>query len=218
MLMQIFSRFRSTLRNTFPLFLFILISFFIISFFYGSAANASSYTFEATIDGASSTFPYEIKKGGIYEVKGTKTDIDSITGGILVLTEDPVTLVLDNANFTTENYTPDSAKSKYSALVIGTTKKTAGQTATADTMYPDIKANVTIVLKADSDNSFISMSQSNQADAGTAGINVRLGSTLTIQSEDAATNPGHLKAKGGWYAAGIGAGPNQRAGTIIIEG
>ena|GEM_PF-4879873 len=203
--MQILNR----LRTTAALFLFILLGFFVGSVFFGSTAKAGSY--DGYIDGT--TFPYVIDAGGTYLVTGTNLSIPANTGGIIVKTEEPVTLVLNDANYGVVNVSP-SANSKFSALVIGTTLPKP----TADPMQPDIRANVTIILMAGTDNSFISMSECNQSDAGTAGINVRIGSTLTITSEEAATNPGKLTTKGGWYSAGIGAGPNQTAGKIIIEG
>ena len=201
---------RKRARTTAALCLFTLIGFLIGSFLYGSVAKAD-YTYTAEIDGTA--FPYEIKAGGIYRVTGKNLAIPATTGGILVKTSDPVTLVLDNANYGVVNGT-SSANSKYSALVIGT----ALPKSTQDPMVPDIQANVTIILKAGSTNSLISMSECNQSDANTAGINVKLGSKLTITSEDADTSPGSLTVKGGWYAAGIGAGPNQKAGQITIEG
>ena len=167
--------------------------------------KVEAYVFKDTITG-----PYIITEGGVYLVTGNySSTTGSGSDGIRVETEEPVTLVLRNANFSTGG--PNNANGYYSPLVIGTTTP-GGSTK----MLPLIRADVTIIMEAGTKNSFISTSAVTSAQYGkTAGINVNVGSKLTIRSEPGV--PGELTAIGGQFAAGIGAGPNQQAGTIIIE-
>ena len=165
------------------------------------AYDPGDFDFTNTITG-----PRIISSGGIYLVKGTYDASGSgENDGIRINTADPVTLILDGATFST------TGSDVYGPLVIGTT---SGGGANA-TMSPDIQADVTIILAAGSENEFRCTSISTSSSGRTAGICVNIGSKLTIKSEEG--EPGKLTALGGAFSAGIGAGPNQKAGTIIIE-
>ena len=145
-----------------------------------------------------------ITAGGTYLVTGGATG-NTTEGIIRVETEDEVTLILDNATFIT-------GTSGWSPLMIGTAANGASKD---DASVPEIRANVTIILAEGSENEFQCNSILTASSSRTAGIDVALGSTLTIKSEDG--TPGKLSAFGGHYAAGIGSGPNKQCGTIIIE-
>jgi len=158
-------------------------------------------TFERVIDENSSDNDRLINSGGVYLITGTYTADASAANSIRVQTTDPVTLVLNNADFTT------TGSGTHGPLVVGTVSSGT----------PVIGANVTIILAAGSDNKFESTSTNSLATGQHAGICVNVGSSLTIKSEDPLDNPGSLTAIGGAYSAGIGAGPNQSAGKITIE-
>ena len=153
--------------------------------------------------------PKVIEDRGTYLVTGEFSGNGVLKNGLIrVETAEPVTLILDGAIFTT------TGAKDWSPLMIGTA--TNGATS-SDPAEPDVRADVTIILAAGSANTFRCDSTLTPSASRTAGIDVALGSTLTIRSEDELTNPGKLTAIGGHYAAGIGSGPNKQCGTIIIE-
>ena len=173
---------------------------------YDTTINYDTGSVIRTIDGSSSDAQRLINAGGTYVVTGTYRPNGSAAGNaIRVLTEEPVTLILDNADFRT------TGTGIYGPLVIGSTSGGGSNTA----MFANVRANVTIILAAGSENRFESNSNASSSQGYHAGICVPMGSRLTIKSE--AGEPGKLTAIGGAYAAGIGAAPNQQAGTIIIE-
>ena len=165
------------------------------------AYNPAEFDASNTITGAK-----VITQGGTYLVTGTAA-ANSHSGLIRVETADPVALILDGAEFTT-------GATGWSPLMIGTAKNGGNNATPAE---PVIKANVTIILAAGSDNKFQCNSEATPSPTRSAGIDVSFGSTLTIQSEEPYTNPGKLTAVGGFFGAGIGSGPNKQCGTIIIE-
>jgi len=194
------------------------------------AYNPADFDSTNTIvrNGSTISGPREISNGGTYLVRGSfsfsTSSISADGGGIRVLTEDPVTLIFDNANFT------GSGTGTYvSPLQIGTVlngeerldvNPAGASNKTGFAAVPGARANVTIILAADSVNTFRCTGTSSNSLARLAGIDVALGSRLTIQSETptAGQSPGKLSAFGGYYAAGIGTGANKSCGVIIIEG
>ena len=149
-----------------------------------------------------------ITVGGTYLIQNQTLTANSSSGIIRVETSDPVTLIFDGTNSLTT-----TGSGLYGPLVIGTV--TDGTATTGQ--VPTIRANVTIILAAGSNNKFECTSTATSSQAKSAGIAVCLGSKLTIMSEDELTNPGSLHAIGGYYAAGIGTGANKHTGTIVIE-
>ena len=194
------------------------------------AYNLADFDSTNTIVGNGSTIsgPREISNGGTYLVRGSfsfsTSSISADGGGIRVLTEDPVTLIFDNANFT------GSGTGTYvSPLQIGTilngeerldVNPAGASNKTGFAAVPGARANVTIILAVDSVNTFRCTGTSSNSLARLAGIDVALGSRLTIQSETptAGQSPGKLSAFGGHYAAGISTGTNKSCGVIIIDG
>ena len=77
-------------------------------------------------------------------------------------------------------------------------------------------AAATLVLVDGTTNIFECMAKTTTSNRAQAGINVPVNTTLTIKGQ--VYNTGKLEARGGSYSAGIGGGPNQASGTIIIEG
>jgi|GEM_PF-2980784 RTX toxins and related Ca2+-binding proteins len=154
------------------------------------------------------TGPTVITDGGVYLIQNQNLTANTASGIIWVEAETPVTLIFDGTNTLT------TGTAGWSPLLIGTV--TNGGIGSAPAI-PGKKADVTIILAADSDTSFICNSTATASNARAAGIDVALGSKLTIQSEGELTNAGKLTAIGGYYGAGIGSGANKQCGKIIIE-
>ena len=84
-------------------------------------------------------------------------------------------------------------------------------------LFIESGARVTLVLREGATAVFQSNFSGTSASAISAGITVRSGGELIIRSQTGG-EPGRLIATGGAYSAGIGSGPNQNCGTIIIDG
>lgn len=126
--------------------------------------------------------------GGTYIISaaGEYEISGNILGRIVVNTPDQVTLTLNNAH----------VKSSSSPLQL-----TSGS------------ADVTIVLKDGTDNSFECTSSATATNSNNAGINVPSNASLVIEG-----NTGSLTALSGPYSAGIGAAANNACGDITIKG
>ena len=111
---------------------------------------------------------------------------------------DNVTLVFDNVSITSPN---NNDRADSTPVKIGN------------------NSNVTIVLIANSTNSFICRGTNTATATNQAGIYVPLTASLTIKTEnDSSVDPGKLIATGGGYSAGIGGNSNNMNGNITIEG
>ena len=156
--------------------------------------------------------------GTVYRLSGTLSrtsgsgENPATTGLVRVETTHEIVLIADGATFST---TAGSGNLRDGPLVVGK--------ASNDSITSIISANVTLILVDDTTNNFTTLGASTNKGGRQAGISVETGSTLTIRSgykQGQVTGgvKGILNAQGGRYGAGIGAGPNREAGSIIITG
>ena len=113
---------------------------------------------------------------------------------------------------TSANATITVASNVTSVLVLNGTSRSA----VASPLQIGDNASVTLILMDNEMNTFTCTGVSTGTTALQAGINVRPTATLTILGQ--AWNAGELIATGGSFSAGIGAGPNQNCGTVVIAG
>ena len=113
---------------------------------------------------------------------------------------------------TSSNATITVASNATAVLVLNGTSRSA----TTSPLQIGDNANVTIILMDNEKNTFTCTGASTGSTALQAGINVHPTATLTILGQTG--NAGELIATGGLFSAGIGAGPNQNCGTIVIAG
>jgi len=133
---------------------------------------------------------------GVIEVTGDTGDVSGQQGIIIIEAGVTVTLILT-----------------------GVERSSAVGNSAADTRSPiqiQPGANVTIILKDGTDNTFTCNSTSTTVGDKGAGIHVPIGASLTILGDE--LNTGALTATAGSYSAGIGGGPNEGCGNITITG
>ena len=183
------ARKRSSLKKSASFTLATIMLCILLLSLFSPRVKAFAYVYDGIIDGAKT-----ITAEGTFHVIGTHS-VDSSDGLIKINTSAPVTLVLDDASYTTKGSHGTNIISPLALLD---------------------SANVTIIIMDGTTNSFICDGTSYNTNAGQAGISVPLNATLTIKGE--ANNTGRLNAWSGDYSAGIGGGANSTCGTITIEG
>ena len=188
-----------------------------ISFVISQAnVTANSLTWPLIIDD-----DFVTDHGSTYLLTGeasAQARIGSSTAGGLVRIEttQEIVLIVDDVNFSTSGAT--EGQNVFGPLTIGTANP-SGTTVTAK-----IRSNVTLVILDGTENKFTSHGGGTNLNCMDAGISVAFGSSLTIRSgftaetQAAGKTAGILTARGGYFAAGIGEGPNRRAGTVVITG
>ena len=167
-----------------------------------TATQITVYT--VTLTGSVSTMAQEglprPYSGGAIEVIGNNT---TRSGRIWIETGANPTLVLNNVSA----LVPQSA-------IISPLFSTMG----TSPIVLKSGASATVRLASGTDNSLTCNGSDGTSLYAQAGIHVPVGSSLTIESENADTSPGKLTARAGSYAAGIGGPANQACGTITITG